>query len=244
MRRALRSGWVRRTCFDAGCLQILEAFAVGVDRRSRTDVLLDEIDHRGLFEVRDHRHPNATGDATAVFNRRHHNRRLSAFELTTAPQAGLWPADPGVVDLHLAMQRLARRVDHGTPQLVQQHPCGFVPAESQLPLDQERRDPPRVGRHEIRGPEPHGLRHLRVVKNRSGRQGDLVLARDTSPASVFQHPIGSPVSTSRTAETLRPATCGQIPLAGLLGRELTLKLTQVSGKGRTRHPRTLHLVAC
>jgi hypothetical protein len=52
---------------DARGLQVLEAFqAVGVDRRSPTDVLLDEIDHRGLFEVRDHRHPNATGDAAPV----------------------------------------------------------------------------------------------------------------------------------------------------------------------------------
>ena len=87
---------------DARRLQVLEALQpVGVDRRSRTDVLLDERDHRGLFEVRDHRHPNATRDAATVFNRRHHNRRLSALELTAAPQAGLWPADPGVINLHL-----------------------------------------------------------------------------------------------------------------------------------------------
>jgi hypothetical protein len=102
---------------DARSLQVLEAFqAVGVERRPRTDVLLDELDHRRLFEVRDYRHSGATRDAAAVFNRHDNNGLLSAFELTTASQARLWPADPGVVDLHLTMQRLTRRVDHGTPQ--------------------------------------------------------------------------------------------------------------------------------
>ena len=104
---------------DARGLQVLEAFqAVGVDRGSRTDVVLDQRDHRGLFEVRDHGHPHAPGNAPAVFNRRHHNRRFSALELPTAAQTGLWPADPVVVDLHLAMQRLARRVDHAARAVI------------------------------------------------------------------------------------------------------------------------------
>ena len=55
------------------------------------------------------------------------------------------------------MQRLAGRSDHGTPQLVQQHPGGFVLAEPQVSLQQERRDPSLVGRHEIRRPEPRGM---------------------------------------------------------------------------------------
>jgi hypothetical protein len=38
---------------DVRCLQVLEALqVVGVDRRSRADVLVDEIDHRRPFEVR------------------------------------------------------------------------------------------------------------------------------------------------------------------------------------------------
>jgi hypothetical protein len=52
--RALAQGATERlgtpNMFDARCRQVVKAFqAVGVDRRSRTHVLLDERDHRGLF---------------------------------------------------------------------------------------------------------------------------------------------------------------------------------------------------
>jgi hypothetical protein len=230
---------------DARRLQVFEAFQpVGHDGRSRADVVLDELDHRRLFKIRDHRHPDTARHAATIFDRHDDNGRFSAFELTTASQTGLRPTDPGVVELNVAVQRFTRRVDHRASQFVQQHPGRFVSAESQLPLYQERGDPPFVGRHEIGGPEPHDQRHLRVVKNRSGGQRDLVSARDTSPASVFQHRVRSLVATSRTAEAIRPATRGQILLAGLLGRELALKLAQIRGKGRTGHPPTLYLVAC
>jgi len=230
---------------DARRLQVFEAFqAVGHDRRSGADVVLDELDHRGLFEIRDHGHPDTARDAAPIFDRRHDNGRFSAFELTTASPTGLRPTDPGVVELDVAMQRFTRRVDHRTSQFVQQHPGGFVSAESQLLLEQERGDPPFVRRHEIRGPEPHGERHLSVVKNRSGGQRDLVSARNTSPASVLHHRVRLRVATSWAAESIGPATRGQILLAGLLGRELALELTQVRGKRRARHPPTLYLVAC
>ena len=226
-------------------LQPLEAFqAVGVDGRPRRDVALNEIDHRGLFEVRGHRHPNPARDAAPLFDGDQHNGGLAPFELTTPPQAGLGTTDPGVVDFHRPMQRLARHIDRGAAQLVEQHPRWFVPAEPQLPLEQNRRNPPLVGRHQIGCPEPHRQRDLRVVQHRPGRQGHLVPAFDTSPAPVFQHRVGAPVVTAWTAEPVGPPTHRQILVAGLFGGELALKLAQVCGKGRTRHARTLHLVAC
>jgi hypothetical protein len=38
------------------------------------------------LRLRDHRHPDAPGDAGAVFNRRDHNGRLSTLELTAASE--------------------------------------------------------------------------------------------------------------------------------------------------------------
>jgi hypothetical protein len=164
--------------------------------------------------------------------------------LATSAQTRLSPSDPGIIDLHLAVQRLTRSIDHRAPQLVEQHPRGLVAAEPQLSLEQERRDPSLIGRHQIRGPEPNPKRQLRVMKNSPGRQGDLIPTCDTSPAPVLQHHVSSPVSTSRTAEPLRPATLRQILLAGFLGRELSMKFVQIRGKRRTGHPLTLYLVVC
>src|SRR6516225_4948722 len=65
-----------------------------------------------------------------------------------------------------------------------------------------------------------------------------------SPAPLFQHHVSSSVSTSRTAEPLRPATLRQMLLAGFLCRELSLKFMQIRGKRWTGHPLTLYLVAC
>src|SRR5262249_19073978 len=161
-----------------------------------------------------------------------HNGRLSTFQLATASQSRLMPADPRVVNLNIAIERLARSVDHGTPQLVQQHPCGFVSTQPQLPLEEERRDAPLIGRHEIRSPEPDRQGKFGVVKNGPGREGDLVTTAGTAPTSVRPHRVGTWMSTSRTVEPLRPAARRQILLAGVLSGELTLKFAQIRRKWR------------
>jgi hypothetical protein len=80
--------------------------------------VLDELDHRRLFEIRDHRHPDTTRHAATIFDRHHDNGRFSAFELTTTAQTGLRPPDPRVVELNVAVQRFTRRVDHRASQFM------------------------------------------------------------------------------------------------------------------------------
>ena len=59
----LRTGNVLNLCRR----NALETFqAIGVNRRSRCDGLLDEIDHRCLLEVRDHSHPDPTRDTAPL----------------------------------------------------------------------------------------------------------------------------------------------------------------------------------
>jgi 5'-3' exonuclease len=79
--------------------------------------------------------------------------------------------------------------------------------------------------------------HLRVT------DGYLMPAFGTLPAPL-RYGVRTPVSTARASETLRPATRRQIPLAGLFGRELTLKLAHILRKRRARHAPTLQIVAC
>ena len=65
---------------------------VRVDRRPRPDVLLDELEHRGLFEVRD-RHSNPARTAPPFFDGDYHNRGFAPFQLPTPSQAGLGPSE-------------------------------------------------------------------------------------------------------------------------------------------------------
>ena len=169
-------------------------------------------------------------------------RRL-CLQLATPFNARLRPADPGVVDLDFPEQGLARRIDHRSAQLMEHHPRGFIAAQPELTLEQERRDAALVGRHQIRRPEPLRQRGLRVVENRSSGQRDLMPARGALPASIRQR-VRPRMSAARTREALGPATRRQVLLASLVGREFSLKLAQILRKGRAWHAFTLQVVAC
>jgi hypothetical protein len=67
------------------------------------------------------------------------------------------------------VQGLARRVDHGTPQLVQEQPGRFV-SNVHLSLEQQCRYAALVGRHQKGRPKPHRQRELRSMKHRAGSQ--------------------------------------------------------------------------
>lgn len=191
----------------------------------------------------DHPHSDAARAVAAPFDGHKDGHGSPALELATPEQPGLGAADPGVVDLHFPVERFAGRVHHRAPQLVKHHPRGLIPAQAQLPLQQQRRDPPLVGRHEIGGPEPLCQWHLRVVQNRPRRQRDLMPASRALPASLFEDRVGARVIASRASESVGPPTRGQVLLARLFGRELTLELAQISWKRRARHARTLLMAA-
>ena len=162
---------------------------VGVDRRARRHVLLDEGGHGGRLEVWDDRHPDPAGSAATPLDPHHDDGGFASFELTAAPHTRLWSTHPRVIDLDLTVQRLARRVDHRAPKLVQHHPRRFIPVQSQLSLEQEGRDAPFVRGGQIGRPEPHRQWRLRVVENRASRQRDLISARGALPSPVVHHRV-------------------------------------------------------
>ena len=53
--------------------------------------MLDELNHRRLFGVRDNRHSHPTGALLASFHGHQRNGGLSPFELPTASQTGCGP---------------------------------------------------------------------------------------------------------------------------------------------------------
>lgn len=220
---------------EASGLQARESSqATAVDRRPLGDVLLENGGHGVRSEVREDHHADTARALAPPFNGYKNRNGAPILQLSTPFDSRLRPADPGVVDLDLAVERLARRIDHGPAQLMEHHPRGFIPAESELALEQERGDAALVGRHQIRGPEPLRQRGFRVVQNRSSRQRHLMPAPGALPASIRQG-VRTRMSATRTREALRPATRSQVLLAGLVGRELSLKLAQILGKGRAWH---------
>ena len=234
-----------RDVFVPCLLQAREGFqTVGVDRGALSDVLLDEGAQRGRLKVWDHTHAQPPRSFAALFNGNQHKGRSVPFELSASAQARLGSANPGVVDLHLSVERFARQIDHRSPELVEHHPRRFVPAQSHLTLEQKRGDSTFVGRHQVCGPKPQRQRGSRVVQNRPGRQRHLIPAGGALPTSLSHHGICALVPAAPTREAIGPATRGQILLTGLFASELTLKFAQVSRKRRTRHAPTLYLVAC
>ena len=146
--------------------------------------------------------------------------RSSALELSASSQTSLLAANPRVINLYLAVQRLPSRIHHGPAEFVKHHPGSFVTGQTKLTLYQQGGHPAFVGGHQIGGPEPMGQRDLGPVKNRPGGQRDLVPAAGALPPSLVHQFVGSPMSASRADEAIGPATGRQVLLAGLFSGEV------------------------
>ena len=173
-----------------------------------------------------------------------HQGGTAAFQLAAAAQPRLRAADPGVIDFDVAMQRLAGRVDHRAPQLVQQHPRRFVPPQPQLPLEQQGGHASLVGDGQIGRPEPDRQRRLRVVENRAGRQRDLVAARRALPSPMLPS-CDRPACARSEGRRIRPASDTPPSSPDRLPRSRTDAETRAySSETGPRHAPTLHMVAC
>ena len=205
-------------------LQAREALqAIGVDRGARSDILFNEGAQCGRLNVWDHGHAQPPRRFAALFNGNQHQGSSAPLELSASAQSRLGCANPGVVDLHLPMEQLARHIDHRSAQLVEHHPRRFVSAQSQLTLEQKRGDPTFIGRHQIRCPKPQRQRDFRVVENRLRGQRHLMPTGGALPASLFRHGIRALVPAAPTRKAIGPARGCQILLASLFAGKPMLK---------------------
>src|SRR6516225_2952682 len=138
---------------------------------------------------------------------------MPPFELSASSQTGLFAANPSLINLHLAVQRLPRRIHHRPPEFVKHHPNGFITGQAELTLQQQSGYPTLVRRHKIGGPKPMRQGNLRPVEDCPGGQRNLVPAAGTLSPPPAGQLIGFSVSASWTDEPIRPTTGGQILLA-------------------------------
>ena len=216
---------------------------VGVDGCAVGDVLGREVGQRGLAEIRADGHAGPAGTGPARLDGYGDERRFPALQLPTPAQTGLRSAaHPGVVEFDLPVQGLPGGVDHGPSELVQDPPGRLVPAETQLALQQQRRDSPLVRRHQIGGPKPHRQRGLGPVEDGAGGQRHLVATRRAFPPPLAQE-VRPAVAAAGTLKTIGPSARLQVLLAGRLVGELPLELLEAGREGWTRYSRTLHVGA-
>ena len=225
---------------------------IRIDGRARCHALCEKPGEGGRPEVGHDPHADTARAAAPPFDGHQHECGPPAFQLAAPAQPWLWATNPGVVDLDLAMQRLAGGVDHGSAQFVEHQPRRFIAAEPELALQPHRRNPPRVRRHQIRRPEPLGQRQLGVVEDGPRGQRDLVPAARALPPEFDSSGIGmgsTSTYASRPPQRAHTNPSGhrlgsQILSAGVFGGELALKLGQTLGESWAGHTPTLHIGVC
>jgi hypothetical protein len=234
-----------RDMLETDFVQTCEGFeAIGEDRGPRGNVPGKEVVERSRLEVGDHIHADAPRGSAALLHRHQDECGSAPFKLPAASDAGLGTTHPRVVDLDFTPKGFASEVYGRSSELVEDHPGGFVTAKPKLTLEEQGRNAPLIGRHQVGGPEPKRQGSLRIMKDGSRSQRDLVAASGTLPASPTHQSVTVSVGAAGALEALGPTAGGQVLLAGLLAGKLKLKLAERLGKGWSRHNPTLLLVVC
>src|SRR5262249_3998643 len=141
----------------------------------------------GCLKIWDHSYTQSPRRLAAFLNGHQDQSGSAPFKLTTTAQTRLRAANPSFIDLYLSMQRLACHVNHPSTPLVKHHPGRFIAAQFQLTLEQERRNPTFIRRHQVRSPKPQHQRYSSIVENGSRCQRHLMSAPRALPESVMTY---------------------------------------------------------
>jgi len=165
-------------------------------------------------------------DMPFFFLCRHHHQSLSRSAATTL--ARFFTANVGFIYLNNTGQAVTARPHHGYPQLLQPCPSGFIPWQSQNPLEPQGADTDFLTGYVPNSPKPQPQGFSRILKDGASRDRDLVIAMTAS----IKPPLGRPclpMATSRATKPFRPPQLKQIPAAGLFGSKTLFKFQDCSG---------------
>jgi hypothetical protein len=147
------------------------------------------------------------------------------------------PADVRLIDLHMPGEALATGTDHRHAIAVQHRPRGLIGAQTERPLDPERRDPVFLTGHLPRRLKPQPKRGPRAVKDRARGHRRLVAAHRALPAAIAKPPTVAG-HAAWTPDPVRPAQPLEVVQTRVLPREPRQQLrvgARIVTPGR-RHP--------
>ena len=147
-------------------------------------------------------------------------------------------------DLHDTREAGPLRAQHRAAQLLEHRPRCLVPAETELPLELDRREPQRMGCDQIGRCEPEPERDPRPMQYRAGRHRYLVPTRSALKELAPCQLVGAPTAASRAEKAVRPPACHQVAPAIFLRREAILELDQRARKVRPCHGRVPRAGRC
>ena len=180
-----------------------------------------------------------------LLHRHHDQSRFPSFELQAGTQSSLSAPDPGVIESHDAVQRLAAGVHHRTPELVDHHPRRFIvsptptAAVTGVPrghaCQSSSNTPPRT---RLSGESWSGAR--------SSRTSPKFGAGTPHIATAAGSPVRRPAGARSGGTQIHPAICtgpnntpGKLPPS-----EAALELPQSFGERRQGHALTLPVRVC
>lgn len=194
--------------------------AVGVDRTSGLDAILDERVQAGGRGVFYHSHPNPPNAWTIdLGGNDYENFTLGLPACDTLFQS----TDHGFIHFDPALQPVPIRPDHRASQLMQPRPASFLTTQPQDALQPKSTGSVLLTRHIPHRAEPRHQRLPRVLENCACRRRGLSPARTALEQSGTNHDSLRPL-TMRTSKAIWPPNTHQICSAPVLGRKPLFEL--------------------
>lgn len=137
----------------------------------------------------------------------------------------LLPSNIGLVCLHNPSQPVTARPNHSTAQLMKPLPGCLVASKSQSSLQAKSVGTIFLAGYVPHRPKPNGQRTADPMKNGTGCDRGLTIARPAMPKPTGSQPcVVAP--TLWTHKSIRPTTLGQVPETVFLGSKLFLEFRQ------------------
>src|SRR5208282_5981588 len=221
---SLRLATLNLTVVDIPTQSQVGRQTIGSDGTPRLDGLGDKTMQARAGQVWDRTQPDAA-NAVPLLLSTHDNQGF--FFRSPSRNAGFLTAPVGFVHFNNTRQPVAARPDHGSTQLVQDRPSGFVAAQTQRTLQSQGADAVLLVGDVPHRSKPSPQRQVAVLEDGARSDGNLVPATAAPPAIPPNLPSLSPLAPG-TYPTVRPTQACEVLDTRLLAVKALFQLHQVS----------------